>query len=255
MRNFSPIPLFCLHFLGGSARSWDAVAAAIGPAVECIALDLPGFGDAANRPGAGVADMAASIVEKIGARRPARWGLAGHSMGAKVAMAVARKAEGGELAGLAGLALLAGSPPAPEPMDDDKRAAMLRWIDGPDAQRRDEARAYIRENVGAPLEASVEDRAVADVLRANPSAWTAWLTGGSKENWRKTIGVRATPTLVLSVTSDPALGPDVQERLMLPHVSNGRHVRIDGAGHLLPIERPDEVAALLREHTEGTTGT
>ena len=43
-----------------------------------------------------------------------------HSMGAKVGLAVAWRVEDRE-AGIAGLVLLAGSPPSPEPMEEERR--------------------------------------------------------------------------------------------------------------------------------------
>jgi pimeloyl-ACP methyl ester carboxylesterase len=241
--------IFCLHFLGGSARSWNAMTIAMGPGVQCVPLDLPGFGDRAHEPGASVADIAGDVAKRIAAFRANRWWIAGHSMGAKVALAVARKAEDGapELRGLAGVAVLAGSPPAPEPIGEKKRAEMMAWIDGSDAMRRSSARDYIRSNVGEALAGAEEDRAVTDVLKANPDAWKAWLTQGSREDWSKAIGVLRTPALILSGSRDQALGPEVQERQMSPHFAQCRHLVLQDAGHLLPLEKPDAVAKHLRD--------
>lgn len=245
--------LVCLHFLGGSAREWRHVAARL-EGVRCLPLDLPGFGDAADVPGYDVAAMADRIARRVAAERPERWFLAGHSMGAKVALALARRAEDGEagLAGLAGLALLAGSPPSPEPMGDDRRAKMLSWIDASPEVREREARAFITANVGAPLAPPDDEAAVADVLRANPAAWKAWLESGSREDWRERIGRLMAPALVLSGSADGDLGPVAQERLTLPHLDAGRAAVLEGAGHLLPLERPEAVADHLRALIAGT---
>ncbi|MGT2487637.1 thioesterase II family protein [Methylobacterium oryzae CBMB20] len=90
-----PEVLFCLHFLGGSARSWERLARALdGTPLTCVPVDLPGFGDAADRPGYSVAAMADHVAEAVRARAPARFGFAGHSMGAKVALALARRSGG-----------------------------------------------------------------------------------------------------------------------------------------------------------------
>ena len=245
--NTAPQLLVCLHFLGGSTRSWSFVVARLAPDIRCLELDLPGFGDAADQPPADVAGMAAQVARRIAAAAPARWWIAGHSMGAKVALAVARQAEDGApgLAGLAGLALLAGSPPSPEPMDEADRAEMIAWIDG--AEREAKARDFIDTNCGAPLPAEVRDLAVADVLRANPEAWKAWLAAGAREYWQERIGVLRTPAIILSGTKDADLGPDAQRRLMAPHLAHHRLIEMAGAAHLLPLERPDEVARCLRE--------
>lgn len=243
-----------LHFLGGSARSWDAVAGRLDGNLRCHALDLPGFGEAAGATGADVAGMADRVADQVRAVAPSRWWIVGHSMGAKVALAVARRAEDGApgLAGLAGLMLLGGSPPAPEPMAEDQRAAMLAWIDAAPEVRLAKAHAYIAENVGAPLDPAMETAAVADVLRANPLAWTRWLTEGSREDWRDRIGVLNTPALILAGTKDADLGPAAQARLTAPHLAAHRIVALEGAGHLLPLETPDHVARALREAIDPT---
>ena len=133
----APPTLFCLHFLGGSARAWAPMAERLVADVACVPIDLPGFGDAADVTGYDVAAMADHVAAEVRAALPGRWLVAGHSMGAKVALALARRAEDGEagLEGLSGLVLLAGSPPSPEPMEESRRAAMIAWI-GADAATR-----------------------------------------------------------------------------------------------------------------------
>lgn len=244
-----PTTLFCLHFLGGSSREWGEMTASLGEAATCIPFDLPGFGDASSVSGTSVEAMADHIAGRISEFLPARWWIAGHSMGAKVALALARRAEDGDdrLAGLSGLILLAGSPPSPEPMSDEKRQAMIAWISADERTRQAEAGDFIDQNVGAPLKASDRAQAVADVLRADPGAWTAWLEAGSREDWCARVGVLRTPALVLSGSEDSDLGAAAQICLMIPHLANARHVVLQGAGHLLPLERPHAVADLIRE--------
>ena len=94
-----PECLFCLHFLGGSARSWARLAEALDGVLTCVPIDLPGFGTEAGK-GAGkggfsVDGMADHVAEVIRARAPAAFAIAGHSMGAKVALALARRSEDG----------------------------------------------------------------------------------------------------------------------------------------------------------------
>ena len=77
-----------LHHFGGSARTWDAVLAELGD-LDTTAPDLPGFGDAAGAPGPHTVAAYADFVE---ARLPRRsFVLVGHSMGGKVALALAAR--------------------------------------------------------------------------------------------------------------------------------------------------------------------
>jgi pimeloyl-ACP methyl ester carboxylesterase len=246
----SPPPtLFCLHFLGGSAREWEDVVRHLGSHMRGAPLDLPGFGNAAGIPYLSVEGMADYITDRIAAMAPPRWLIAGHSMGAKVALAIARRAEDGDfkLKGFEGLVLLAGSPPSPEPMSDDKRRDMMAWISADEDTRVREAGKFIDQNIGAPLSPSAKAEAVADVLRANAHAWAAWLETGSREDWCQRIGVLQSPALVLSGSEDADLGFAAQACLMLPHLANARHAMIEGAGHLLPIECPKIVADFICE--------
>ena len=143
--------LYCLHYLGGSAGTFETVAQHLADAVSCVALDLPGFGADGAGSGRDVAAMADGVAARIRADAPGRWMLAGNSMGAKVALAVARQAEDGApgLDGLAGLVLMAGSPPSPEPMGEDRRAAMIAWIDADPETRQREAEAFVAANIAA----------------------------------------------------------------------------------------------------------
>ena len=244
--------VFALHFLGGSARTWAPLVALTSERLRWVAIDLPGFGDATHLLDYRVAGMAEVVTAAVRAVAPRRWALAGHSMGAKVALAVARAAEDGAagLENLAGLVLLAGSPPSPEPIDDDKRAEMLGWFAGDPATRRVEAEGYVHANVGLPLARQRHDAAVTDVLRIERAAWIAWLEAGSREDWAQRIGILGTPALVVAGAQDEALGPDAQTRLMLPHLAHARLVTLPAAGHLLPLEAPDALASLIVEWME-----
>ncbi|MGI4955707.1 MAG: alpha/beta fold hydrolase [Janthinobacterium lividum] len=241
--------LVCLSFLGGSASGWHRMFDRLPAGFDPMPVDLPGFGSAAAIPGYGVGAMADHVAAAVRARAPARWVLAGHSMGAKVAAVLARRAQDGEagLDGLAGLVTLAGSPPAPEPMQESKRAEMLGWFSGSPTRNQRQARQYIRGNLGLALARPHRERLVRNMLPARVAAWTAWLRDGSREDWRDRIGLLDLPALVLSGTADADLGPAAQARHMLPHLANAEFVPLPGAGHLLPMECPGAVARLIAE--------
>jgi len=238
-----PPILFLLHFLGGSAREWDGVAGAIGAAARAVPIDLPGFGDAAATGGYDVASMADHVAAAVRAAAPHRWAIAGHSMGAKVAAALARCAEDGEagLEGLVGVITLAGSPPSPEPMAESRRESMMGWLSGPEEERRRRAEAYAEANA-VSLTPAARALVVADVLRAAPEAWKAWLRAGSREDWSDRVGILRTPALILAGEKDEDLGPDAQRALMAPHFAQSRLSVLPGAKHLLPLEAPEAVA-------------
>lgn len=242
--------LVFLPFLAGTGHQWAGVASRLGDVARCVTVDLPGFGDAHAATDFSVAAMADAVAALVAVHAPQRWALAGHSMGGKVALALARRAEDGDgaLAGLERLVLVAASPPGPEPMAETDRTALLGRFAGDPSGWVAEARDYVAGNAAGPLDPAVLDRAALDVARMNRDAWTAWLERGSREDWTGRIGRLATPALVLAGERDPALGPDAQRRLVLPHLAAHRLAVLAGAGHLLPLERPEEVARLIAGH-------
>ena len=244
--------LVCLHFLGGSAASWSDVMPRVAGRLRCLSLDLAGFGDAGEQTGFSVIEMADRIADRIRHAALADWMIAGHSMGAKIAAVLARRAEDGEagLAGLRGVVLLSGSPPSPEPMADEQRQSMLGWFTGDPSAWPDQARQYLSDNAADPLHPSGMQRAVADLLRMRPAAWAAWLRDGSREDWADRIGVLHTPALIIAGSEDPALGHEAQTRLTAPHYASHELVSLQGARHLLPMERADDVARLVVAHAE-----
>ncbi|MDO9398918.1 MAG: alpha/beta hydrolase [Herbiconiux sp.] len=266
MPSSPPLPLIvALHSLGSSGREFDRLRDLLADDFELATIDLPGFGSAPIAPGTSVASMADAVLAFVRERHPERWLLIGHSLGGKVATAVAARLTAAAAAhpdpdpdtdtdtgtgtapadGLAGIVLLAASPPSPEPMDDGTRRTMLAWAaDGPlDAAA---ARQFIDANVGSPLDPAADVLAVADLLRTDPVAWTAWLTGGADEDLSASLGTLDLPALVVAGGADGPLGPEGQRAHNLPVYPRATLLVLDGAGHLLPLERPAEVAAAVR---------
>ena len=241
--------LFCLHFLGGSASSWVWLASRLEKTHRCIGVDLPGFGDAERPATYSVASAADHVSHVIKDHDPGCFGLVGHSMGGKIATVLARRSEDGDAAlqGLDRLVLMAASPPGPEPIPEAKRNEMLGWFRGDPAEQREKAARYIDQNCGEQLPDTVRSAVIADVLRARHAAWTAWLDEGSREDWSERIGMLSTPTLVLAGSEDANLGEAAQRQTTMPHLAHARLVTLKGAGHLLPIERAQEVATHIAD--------
>jgi len=247
--------LFMLHALGSSARAWSGVVASLDAGFEAVPIDLPGFGEQRDATDSGVADTAAHAAAAIRQRGAARWLLVGHSMGGKIASIVAARALAGEpgLFGLAGVVLLAASPPSPEPMEEDRRQEMLGWAaDGPldDAA----AREFVSANTGGPLDPQAEQRALQDLQHSAPQAWRAWLERGSREDWSEQVGRLDLPALIVAGGADGDLGEAGQRSTNALVYPRATLVVEAGAGHLLPLERPAEVASHIAAFWHDTAG-
>lgn len=245
--------LLLLHYFGGSARSWDALAARLGPARRCVAADMRGFGDDRSGGPYGVetyADDAAALAAGLG-----RFVLVGHSMGGKVATALAARRP----PGLVGLVLVAPSPPCPEPMTDAARDSLRASFGSPEGAARTARAISARADDGPGFDPAVFDRIVADHLRASRPAWDAWLDEGSREDIAPLAGRVAVPVLVVAGADDAALGPEVQRRLTLPRLPGGSHPpgarmeTVPGSRHLVPLDAPDALAGLIGAFLAGAT--
>ena len=243
------VTLVCLHYLGGNSSEWSALTDQLDPSFQVLEVDLPGFGSAHQVSGYSVHQMADYTAGVIARRASREWVLIGHSMGGKVAALLARRSEDGAagLNGLAALVLIAASPPSPEPMEDEKRAELLAMFAEGVASRAD-AERYVAENTGARLPPPLHEIAVQGVLHTNPSAWRAWLQSGSFEDLSTEVGSLSMPALIIAGQKDTALGLAAQKRWTLPHLQNGVALELPSSGHLLPLERPGELAELIGRH-------
>ena len=251
--------LVLLHAFGSSRHAWRDITPHFEETFDIFAPDLPGFGSAAGQGALSVGDtvaaLAGDIAERVGGEG---WIVAGHSMGGKFATILASGKFGG-LPPARGVLLLAGSPPSPEPMGEDRRAEMIGWAaDGHIDER--EATAFVSANVGAPLPADAARLAVADVMASSAAAWTAWLESGSREDWSSRVGGLDMPCAILVGTEDGDLGEAGQRATNMTVYSDAELSVEEGCGHLLPLERPAAVVAALsalqrRAWTPGTSTT
>ncbi|KQQ05524.1 MULTISPECIES: alpha/beta hydrolase [unclassified Rathayibacter] len=246
--------LFALHGLGFSRHLFDALARELEGEFDVVAIDLPGFGDERDNPETSVEQVTAHVVRRIREHSPQRWLIAGHSMGGKVASLVAERTMSGRsgLFGLAGVVLLAGSPLSPEPMADEQRRTMLGWVDdGP--LDEEQARTFLDQNLGAALPPALDELALGDLLRTSPEAWREWLETGSRTDFSRDAS--AVPALLIAGGEDGDLGEDAQRRTNGRTYPRSRLVTLAGAGHVLPLERPAEVATAIREFWAEEAGT
>lgn len=239
-----PYSLIFLHYWAGSGREWHAVASDLGVDCTCLTPDLGGFGDAAPPAGGYSVDAYASAVEfLISQQQLTEYVVVGHSMGGKIALALAAR----QPAGLRGLVLLSPSPPTPEPMTEDERQQSLRSYGDPAA-----AEQTFHKITARPLPDELHQQVVADNLRSSQAAWDAWLLQGSREDLCARMPRVQVPMCLIVGTADAVLPPQVHQRELLPCLPESTTLHlVEGAGHLLPLEAPGEVVQLMRQFMTG----
>lgn len=239
--------LVFLHYFGGSALSWQYVIDQLTPDFTSYAPDMPGFGSApalsARQTVDDVADAVARQIEGWVGQDP--FVLVGHSMGGKIALALAA-GQRPALAGLQGLVLLAPSPPSPEPIPDDTRAEMVARPQQTAGERQQTAEKTADTITQHPISTAMRQQIVADNLRASTDAWVAWAEVGSREDITARMARISVPIAILAGDQDEALPASVQPEQVLPWLPEATLRVVSGVGHLLPYEAPGVVAASIR---------
>lgn len=236
-RAFGSTSLVFLHCFGGSGKSWAQVSELLGENWHCVMPDLRGFGDSKSllEPYtlADAADDVLALVKNLGLDR---YTLVGHSMGGKIAMAIAAR----QPPGLVQLVLLAPSPPSPEPIPAEERAQLLT-----DYSNRAAAENATGKSCRQALPAALFSQAVDDRLRTSHVAWRWWLERGSKEDISVDLMPISVPCLVLVGALDSNIPASLVRAEVMPHLQVGKLQIVPGAGHMLPLEAPYVVAQAL----------
>ncbi|MBC7921045.1 MAG: alpha/beta hydrolase [Ferruginibacter sp.] len=230
--------LVLLHYFGGSSQSWSAFTDHLSDRYRCVAPDLRGFGDSSAPQVFTVDAMADDVAALIRYLGLARYVLIGHSMGGKVALALAAR----NPVGLASLVLLAPSPPTPEPIPEESRRRLIASYG-----QREAILENARQITSQPLDEPALEQLVRDHRRTSPEAWLAWLEKGSYEDIAARVAQINVPTLVMVGEGDPVLPRAVQQREVVDRLPNARLIVVPETGHLLPLESPARVAELIRD--------
>lgn len=233
--------LVFLHYFGGSSRAWIETIARLAADYHCLAPDLRGFGSSdAPVAGYGLNDYADDVARLIEAANIKSYVLVGHSMGGKIALALAARRP----ANLRSLVLLAASPPTPEPIPEEERARLLNTHGN-----RPAAEETFRKITAHPLPELFE-RCVEDALRCSLPAWRAWLEHGSREDISADVMQIDVPTLVVAGGRDEPLNADLQQREVVERINGARLTTLPDVKHLLPLENPAAVAELINKHSQ-----
>ena len=232
------LPIVFLHYWGGSLRTWDHVVDALSPSHRTIATDHRGWGNSEAPPsGYGLADLAADAQGVIEALNLHHYVLVGHSMGGKVAQLLASRRP----KGLAGLVLVAPSPPSPMVMTPKARQMMS----GTYSTRESIGMAIDQVLVGKDLSPPDREQVIEDGLRGAPQAKTAWPLSTSLEDITRQVVAIDVPTIVIAGELDRVDSVETLKAELLPRIPHAILHVLPDTGHLSPLESPQELAELI----------
>lgn len=241
-------PLVLLHGFTGSARSWDALREPLAPANTILTVDLPGHGrsSAPVEPGRYALDrFARDLARVLDTLRIERVCLLGYSMGGRAALRFAL--EYGDR--VAGLILESTSPGIDDAAARKDRARsdgeLADFIEGEGIE------AFVNRWESLPLwetqhslSSGRRSELRAQRLRNDPAGLANSLRGagaGVTTPVLDRLGTLESPVLIIAGALDSAYVAHGQK--MARVFRNARLIAIEGAGHAVHLEKPDEFAA------------
>jgi len=247
-RGRGDLALVFLHYWGGSSRTWHKVIAALPASYRSLAIDHRGWGQSdAPASGYGLADLADDAEGVIAALDLKRYVLVGHSMGGKVAQLMASRRP----KGLAGLVLVAPSPPQPMAVPPEAREQMA----GAYSTRESVGMVIDQVLTGKPLSPKDREQVIQDSLRGAPQAKAAWPRSTSLEDITHEVAAITVPTTVIAGELDRVDGIGLLKAELLPRIPHAGLSVLPGTGHLSPLESPEELARLIgdfaADHNQG----
>ncbi|WP_016905837.1 3-oxoadipate enol-lactonase [Streptomyces xiaopingdaonensis] len=243
-------PLLLGPSLGTSLALWDPQVPALARHHRVVRYDLPGHGGSPAGllgAGAGVADLAALVLELADGLGIDRFAYAGVSLGGAVGtwLAVHRPER------IASLALVCSSARFGEPEGWRERAALVR-SEGVGAVARSSPERWFTP---AFRESATARALVADLRATAAEGYAACCDALAGFDLRDALPRIAAPTLVVAGRDDPATPPS-HARLLADAIPSASLTELARAAHLAGAERPGPVGSALLTHlTEAAPGT
>nr|WP_255480341.1 4-carboxymuconolactone decarboxylase [Quadrisphaera sp. RL12-1S] len=236
--------------LGTSVEAlWSATAEHLGDAFHVVGWDLPGHGRDRWVPSAGglsMADLAAGVLTAVDALAgpDAAFHVAGDSVGGAVSLQLALDAPGRVRSAV----LLCTGAVIGTPASWAERAAAVRASGTPSLVSSSAQRWF---GPGFVEREPARSSALLHALSQADDAGYAAVCGAlARFDVRTRLGEVAAPVLAVAGAHDVAT-PPASLREVAEGVRSGRLVVLDDVAHLAPVEAPERVAALVREHAAG----
>jgi pimeloyl-ACP methyl ester carboxylesterase len=158
-------------------------------------------------------------------------------MGGKVAQILA----GRRARGLMGLVLVAPAPPTPLQVPPEVRAGMLASY-----QSRVGVIEALKVLAGPTLGDAQREQVIEDTLRGDPSAKRAWPEGGMSADISGALAGLDLPVEIVLAQHDQVEREPVLRPLLAQHFPGAMVTTEPVAGHLVPLEAPQAVAAACK---------
>lgn len=223
-------PLLLIHGAGGSHLDWPAQLRRFGPLGVC-ALDLPGHGRSPGPARSNIADYASDAIQLATAIGLSQFVVVGHSMGGAIALEIALRCP----EKVTGLVLVATGARL-------RVGEALLGLAGNDHAAAVQQVTAVAWGPAAPPE--LVSRSSQLMLSCDPVSLQMDFTACNDFDCMARLEEINAPTLVMVGTEDHMTPPKYGQYLS-DHIPLAEFVSIPGAGHMLAMERPDQVSELI----------
>ena len=258
--------ILMVHGLGGQMRNFTyALVDRLKDRFRVVVMERPGAGYSQRAPGASArlgvqADVVAEFIGALGLGKPL---LVGHSLGGALSLAVALE----HPETVSGLALIS---PLTQPQDSPPKAFAGLYIPSPIVRR------LVAWTLAAPLAIRNREAVLSAVFGPEPAPDDFATRGGGMLGLRPRTfyststdlvavnedlpGLQARyatlelPAGVIFGADDRILDARVHGAAMTSQVPGLAYETIEGAGHMIPLTRPDRVAAFIEAMAERAFG-
>ena len=224
-------PLVFVHGAGGAATMWLKQLQYFKPRRSTLAVFLPGHGSEGGQGRESVAEYAEAVRQFLDEMGLSKVALVGLSMGGAIAQLFALTYP----ERLAGLVLVS-------------TGAKLKVMPQIFEAITKDYKGYLKLASQFSFAKSTPEEARADILddmeKQKPSVVTGDFKACDAFDARERLQEIQAPTLVVSADQD-LLTPPKYSDYLVEHIPGAKLVRITGAGHLLPVEKPEEFNRVL----------
>ena len=238
-------PVVFLHGIGGNRTNWRAQLRALAPDFSAIAWDARGYGLSDDYDGplafGDFADDLARLLDHLGVEAAH---LVGLSMGARIIMEFHAQ----HASRIASLVLCDCYASFDASMTPAKRAEFLRLRQKPllDGQTfSDLAPALVRSLVSPTAAPEVTAALTRSILDLHKGSYLKAVAASQSYDRAAELERIAVPTLLVFGADDRLTPPSIG-RAMAQRIAGAELVVIDGAGHLVNLEKPDLFNETLR---------
>lgn len=223
-----------VHGAGGNHRHWLNQLGYLGREHRVLAVDLPGHGLSEGRPSDSVDGYCEFIRAFAGAVLDGPFFLGGHSMGGAITLRFGSRypemLKGMILVGT-GVRLRVH----PSILDTFNRGEHFMKL----------IPMLYGENVSPETVRAAEEEMVA----TPPATWHAAFTACDRFNLMAELGGINVPALVVSATGDQ-MTPVKYGQFLESHLPNAKLVIIEGAGHMIMLEKPGELNLVVENYVD-----